>query len=740
MTVHWKDDRWVDIQLKYLNKNINVPFRVYAFLNSLPGNHRSKYFYASTEDIESHAVKLNLLADMAAMSHSAGQDDWLMFIDGDAFPIADIVSFGRDKLGNYPLLAIRRTENNGDIQPHPCFCLTTIGFWKDIDGDWNRGYEWRDPAGRKVTDVGGNLLEILNQRRINWYPMSRSNKRDMHPLWFGIYEDVIYHHGAGFRQPRSRIDSQIHGIEKFHPGDRKRIVNEKIIRPNTALHEKVYQSILDDTDFYRYFQKPESPGCAQNLLKARIITGETLPGQKQNQKGPKEMKKQPKVAVITRTKNRDILMGRAVKSVLDQTFTDWIMVIVNDGGDRQKVDEVMSEHRDLLDRRIKVIHNETSVGMEAASNIGLKNSRSKYVVIHDDDDSWDPLFLEKCVGHMENRANKTCGGVVTHILRVEEDIRDGSVRTTGKSAFNSWLRTVDISEMASVNLFLPISFLYKRQVLNEIGWYKEDLPVVGDWEFNLRFLTKYDIHVIPELLANYHLRPGDHHSPYANTLIGQSENHQFYTSLIRNAMFRDDLEKNQVGPGLLVSIAQRFFELSGQITRLEKRMDSLKSYLLLDVKGELERVLGDPRVSPENRDALDDLRDRLTGFARQEMQLTEESDLRFALFRKRVSNMITGGQINGNDHLCIFGASHYGEQMHDLISSLGLKVACFFDNDPAKIGGALNSIPIRSPESPETPGTVIVSSVGSSRVIHEQMETLCKDRAVRILSCYGFGI
>ena len=127
-TVHWKDDRWVDIQLKYLRLHISREFKVYAFLNHLPQTHRSKYFYSSTEPIHSHAVKLNVLADIAAFN-ATSPDDWLMFIDGDAFPVGDVVSFACTMFNkSYPLIAIQRRENNGDVQPHPSFCLTTVGF------------------------------------------------------------------------------------------------------------------------------------------------------------------------------------------------------------------------------------------------------------------------------------------------------------------------------------------------------------------------------------------------------------------------------------------------------------------------------------------------------------------------------------------------------------------------------------------------------------------------------------
>ncbi len=262
VTIHWKDDRWVDVQLNYLKKNITKPFKVYAFLNSLSGNHQSKFFYSSTEDIKSHPIKLNLLADMAILN-STEDKDWLMFLDGDAFPIGDIVTFGNDKLGKYPLIAIQRKENLGDIQPHPSFCLTTIKFWRDIEGDWKAGCNWQNLFGYPVSDVGGNLLSILNDRGIDWYPMIRSNRNNLHPLLFGIYENLIYHQGAGFRRPLSRIDEYNLNIffrllRKLPDVIRKRIpIGDIVCRENKILSEKVYKFILKDPDFYKYFLSPD---------------------------------------------------------------------------------------------------------------------------------------------------------------------------------------------------------------------------------------------------------------------------------------------------------------------------------------------------------------------------------------------------------------------------------------------------------------------------------------------------
>jgi hypothetical protein len=203
-TVHWKSDRWVDLQLRYLQRFVPAEFRVYAFLDDLPGDHASKYHFAAADPAASHAVKLNLLADRI-LQEAASEDDWLVFVDGDAFPIADLVAYAAPKLRSYPLLAVQRLENNGDLQPHPCFCLTTVGFWRSIGGDWREGYAWRNLQGKPVTDVGGNLLGRLLETGTAWYPMKRTNRRDRIPVSFGIYDDAVYHHGAGFREGTTRV-------------------------------------------------------------------------------------------------------------------------------------------------------------------------------------------------------------------------------------------------------------------------------------------------------------------------------------------------------------------------------------------------------------------------------------------------------------------------------------------------------------------------------------------------------
>lgn len=275
-TVHWQDDRWVDIQSRYFAAHMGEPYRVYGFLNGIDERFRRRFHFTSVEPVVQHAVKLNILSDV--ICHFANDEDLLLFIDGDAFPIADVSVFAREKLDEVPLAAVQRVENEGDVQPHPCFCITTVGFWRQIRGDWKRGYEWVGAGGRMVTDVGGNLLRQLKVAQAEWYPMRRSNRINLHPLWFGIYDDVVYHHGAGFRSAISRLDKEIVRSkaplalkavgemrgwlprrtpirQAFHrPVDRaiERLYDKRKVE-NQRLSEGVMDLLKEDERFYRIF-------------------------------------------------------------------------------------------------------------------------------------------------------------------------------------------------------------------------------------------------------------------------------------------------------------------------------------------------------------------------------------------------------------------------------------------------------------------------------------------------------
>jgi glycosyltransferase involved in cell wall biosynthesis len=274
-----------------------------------------------------------------------------------------------------------------------------------------------------------------------------------------------------------------------------------------------------------------------------------------------------RVAVITRTKDRPILLPRAFESIQSQTFKDLIWVVINDGGDPHPVEALVNQARST-GIGTKVTHSSQSVGMEAASNMGIAQVASEYIVIHDDDDTWEPDFLRRTVTFLDNQ--EIYGGVVTHTTRIDEVITEDGWKILKKSPHNYWLNAVYLSDLAHANSFSTNSFLFRRKVCEEIKGFNESLPVLGDWDFNLRFLMHADIAVIPEPLANYHCRVNTlkQQGEYENTLTASTLRHCSYNAIIRNNFLRSDFKEGRIGLGCILAMGRNYSLIYDQYTSI----------------------------------------------------------------------------------------------------------------------------------------------------------------------------
>ncbi len=226
----------------------------------------------------------------------------------------------------------------------------------------------------------------------------------------------------------------------------------------------------------------------------------------------------PLVAIITRTQDRPITLDRALRGILAQSFSDWRLVLVSDAGNLPAIRGVTERHAGALGDRLQLIHRERSEGMQAASNHGIADSRSRYIVIHDDDDSWHPDFLAKTVAYLQ-KAGPSRRGVVSGTNIISERYQDGRFVEARRKTMALPGDPVSAAALRRHNRFPPIAFLYERAAGEAIGNYRTDLPVLGDWDFNRRFAERFGIGVVPEPLANWHhrTRSGAFSELYANS-------------------------------------------------------------------------------------------------------------------------------------------------------------------------------------------------------------------------------
>lgn len=268
-TVHWNSDRWIKVQRDYLQKFIDMPFQVFAFISGVSVEWDTYFDYSTHRDDLTHAEKLDDLAKRIILQ-SNSDSDILIFLDGDAFPIAPLTKKVKEYLSIFPLVAVKRIENRGDIQPHPCFCATTVGFWKKYHPSWREGYTWMNEIGLPTTDVGAGVLEALENHSLEWKPLLRTNAQNLHPVLFGIYDYLIYHHGAGFRDAFVRKDARAQSplgvndwtkdlYRQMIPMRLRQLISNsflnpvwrsrrRLIRENNALSNMLYQALTDNPD------------------------------------------------------------------------------------------------------------------------------------------------------------------------------------------------------------------------------------------------------------------------------------------------------------------------------------------------------------------------------------------------------------------------------------------------------------------------------------------------------------
>ena len=303
-----------------------------------------------------------------------------------------------------------------------------------------------------------------------------------------------------------------------------------------------------------------------------------------------------RVAIITRTRDRNLLLGRALSSVLGQSHADWHLYLVNDGGDAQAVEATLAPHRAAFADRLTVIHNPVSLGIEGASNRALAQAEGDFLVIHDDDDSWHPDFLKETVGFLTREENRRYAGVVTQLVWVSERLDPDGVVEIHRELWSEWRPHVDGALLLTDNTIVPISFVVRMAVVRQIGTYNDQMPVQGDWDFNLRVFAAGDIGTIEQPLAYYHVRRGTTGS-YGNTIDAGLALHLRYGVLYRNALLRAHINADPEAAGSLMALLRVIGNNHGVVMRALASSETTLAGELSGQKATLLQHLGDGQAA-----------------------------------------------------------------------------------------------------------------------------------------------
>lgn len=193
----------------------------------------------------------------------------------------------------------------------------------------------------------------------------------------------------------------------------------------------------------------------------------------------------------------------AVRSILDQTYSDLELLIVLDPHDEDICREQVQK---LGDERIRLIENREREGLVRSRNKGLRASRGRYIAIMDSDDISERDRLQKEVDFLEEHPDHAMVGSPCNII-------DGEGRTIKKG------EALPATEQLYYNLLFANQFphssvMYRREVIDKVGAYNEELSYGEDYDLYLRIMEHGRVHMISEALVSWR----HHRASYTSTL------------------------------------------------------------------------------------------------------------------------------------------------------------------------------------------------------------------------------
>ncbi|KPA11621.1 glycosyltransferase-like protein, family 2 [Candidatus Magnetomorum sp. HK-1] len=193
-----------------------------------------------------------------------------------------------------------------------------------------------------------------------------------------------------------------------------------------------------------------------------------------------------KISVIIPVYNRPVFVKEAIQSVLDQTYPDVELIVVDDGSTDETA-HVLNQ----FGNAIRVIHQQNQ-GVSAARNTGIHNSTGTWIAFLDSDDIWLPEKLTKQMQYVLATPN-------TLICQTEEIWIKNGKRLYPKKKHKKKSGMI-FEHCLPLCIVSPSAVMIHKDLFKEYGSFDESLPACEDYDLWLRISCKYPIHLLDEPL------------------------------------------------------------------------------------------------------------------------------------------------------------------------------------------------------------------------------------------------
>ena len=203
----------------------------------------------------------------------------------------------------------------------------------------------------------------------------------------------------------------------------------------------------------------------------------------------------PQVTVFIPVYNREQYIGDAIESILVQTFSDFEILLVDDGSTDTSVDKI----RSFSDPRIRLVCNEKNLGIPQTRNKGIEHARGQYMAMLDSDDRAFPERLEKQVAFLESHPDYAQVGSWCRMMDAQGNVLNKIKR---QPASPDDIHAQFLFRCAMSNR----SIMARTTILKEYG-YRNDFPRCQDYELHVRLAKQYKLGNIPECLVYGRIHP-----------------------------------------------------------------------------------------------------------------------------------------------------------------------------------------------------------------------------------------
>lgn len=207
----------------------------------------------------------------------------------------------------------------------------------------------------------------------------------------------------------------------------------------------------------------------------------------------------PLVSAIITTHNRKELLLKAIKSVLNQTYENIELIIVDDASTDDSQNYIKNN---IKNGTYNYIYIEESKGGNHARNVGILNANGDFIALLDDDDEWIETKIEKQVNYLLQHNN--CN-VVSCARIFENDFLNRE-----KMDLNLFPDDGDMKQTIWCSLaFVTSTLMFRKEFLKEIGMFDENLKCWQDYELMIRSAQSTNIGVVREHLVLYRKSSND---------------------------------------------------------------------------------------------------------------------------------------------------------------------------------------------------------------------------------------